>query len=166
METQKPMAGTWTLTAPDGRQWQAESPMRCVSVEQRGRVPADVALARVLAAASEPDFVDRHVALGERFCAKNVDELVDALAADAAKSERRAIMFGDLMHGQVLAMRAAVVDASLRGAETGMDWIVNTLEGPGHLPDVDAARELGGAQALFDAETAEHEAFRAAHPAP
>jgi hypothetical protein len=25
METPKPMQGTWTLTAPDGRQWQAGS---------------------------------------------------------------------------------------------------------------------------------------------
>jgi hypothetical protein len=88
------------------------------------------------------------------------------LRAEAETSERLTIMFGDLLHHQILAMRAAVVDASLRGAEIGMDWIVNTLEGPGHLPDVAAARELGGAQALFDAEMAVHEAFRAAHPAP
>lgn len=166
METQKPIAGTWTLTAPDGRQWQADSPMRCVSVEQRDRVPADVALARVLAAASEPDFADRHVKLGEQFGAKNVDELVDALFADAAKSERRAIMFGDLMHHQILAMRAAVVDAHLRGHEHGMAWVENTLCGPGHLPDIDAARAEGGAQCMFDREVAEQVAFRAAHPAP
>jgi len=83
-----------------------------------------------------------------------------------ASSERRAIMFGDVMHRQILAMRAAVVDGALRGPGSGMAWIENTLDGPGHLPDIGAARALGGAQAMFDKEMAEHEAFRAAHPAP
>ena len=86
--------------------------------------------------------------------------------ADAVKSERRAITFGDIVAQQVMAMRAAVVDGALQGPETGLGWIVNTLEGPGHLPNVDEARALGGAQAMFDKELAEHEAFRAAHPAP
>jgi hypothetical protein len=35
-----------------------------------------------------------------------------------------------------------------------------------NLPDLEEAKALGGAQALWDKETAEHEAFRAAHPAP
>ena len=65
METPKPMPGTWTLTAPDGRTWQADSPLRCVSVEQRERVPANVAMARVVAMANEPDFAERHVQLGK-----------------------------------------------------------------------------------------------------
>jgi hypothetical protein len=42
------MVGTWTLTAPDGRTWQADSPLRCTRLEQRERVPADVAFARIL----------------------------------------------------------------------------------------------------------------------
>lgn len=88
------------------------------------------------------------------------------LQAEAAKSERRAITFGDIVHQQVLAMRAAVVAGHLESPEAGMRWIENTLRGPGHLPDVDEAMELGGAQALFDKEVAEHEAFRADHPAP
>ena len=67
---------------------------------------------------------------------------------------------------QVIAMRAAVVAAKLEGMDVGMQWIANTLAGPGHLPDIDEARALGGAQALWDKETAEAEAFRAAHPAP
>ena len=83
-----------------------------------------------------------------------------------ASSERRAIMFGDLMHHQILAMRAAVVDGHLRSPEHGLQWIVNTLEGPGHLPNLDEARALGCAQSLFDKEVAEQEAFRTAHPAP
>jgi hypothetical protein len=83
-----------------------------------------------------------------------------------ASSERRAIMFGDMVHHQILAMRAAVADGHLKSPEHGLQWIVNTLEGPGHLPDLDEARALGGAQAMFDKEVAEQEAFRAAHAAP
>lgn len=86
--------------------------------------------------------------------------------AEALKSERRAIAFGDIVQSQVIAMRAAVVAAKLEGLDVGMQWIANTLCGPGHLPNLDEAKALGGAQALWDKETAEHEAFRAAHPAP
>lgn len=59
METPKPQAGTWTLTAPDGRTWEASSPLHCCGAEQRERVPAGVALARILEAATQtPDEVD------------------------------------------------------------------------------------------------------------
>lgn len=91
---------------------------------------------------------------------------IKRLRAEAAKSERRALTFGDIVQSQVIAMRAAVVAAKLEGLDVGMQWIANTLCGPGHLPDLDEARALGGAQALWDKETAEAEAFRAAHPAP
>lgn len=47
VRTPPPQVGTWTLTAPDGRTWQAESPLKCCSLEQRERVPASVALARI-----------------------------------------------------------------------------------------------------------------------
>ena len=53
--TPKPQGGMWTLTAPDGRTYQADSPLRCCGLEQRERVPADVAMARILRASSEPD---------------------------------------------------------------------------------------------------------------
>ena len=52
-ETPKPMQGTWTLTAPDGRTWHGESPLRCASAEQAERVPATVQLQRILAAVDE-----------------------------------------------------------------------------------------------------------------
>jgi len=91
---------------------------------------------------------------------------VERLHAEAMKSERRAVAFGDIVNSHILAMRAAVVAAKLEGLDVGMQWIANTLCGPGHLPDLDEVRALGGAQALWDKETAEHEAFRAAHPAP
>ncbi|MBX3653248.1 MAG: hypothetical protein KF686_03625 [Ramlibacter sp.] len=99
--------------------------------------------------------------------AANVDNApTTTQAAHDVLAERRAIMFGDIVHQQVIAMRAAVVAAQIQGPAEGMRWISNTLFGPGHLPDIEAARQLGGAQALFDKEMAEHEAFRASHPAP
>lgn len=91
---------------------------------------------------------------------------LELLRKESTKAERRAITFGDIVQSQVIAMRAAVVAAKLEGLDVGMQWIANTLCGPGHLPDLDEAKALGGAQALWNKETAEHEAFRAAHPAP
>ena len=87
-----------------------------------------------------------------------------ALTMSAITSERRAIEYGDLLHRHILVMRAAVVAWRTEGAEEGMTWIHNTLWGPGHVPN--AADLALGAQALFDKEFAEHEAFRAARPAP
>lgn len=37
--------------------------------------------------------------------------------AEAAKSERRAVAFGDIVNSQILAMRAAVVAAKLEGLD-------------------------------------------------
>lgn len=45
--TPKPMAGTWVLTAPDGRTWTGESPIACTQAEVLSRVPPEVALARI-----------------------------------------------------------------------------------------------------------------------
>lgn len=59
METPKPMQGPWTLKRPDGKCYVAESPLRCVILEQSERVPADLALARILEAATPtPDEAD------------------------------------------------------------------------------------------------------------
>lgn len=51
--TPGPMEGTWTLIAPDGRRWEAGSPLKCCSLELHERVPGDVALARILRGARE-----------------------------------------------------------------------------------------------------------------
>lgn len=47
--TPKPMAGEWTLTAPDGRTWKAASPIHCVQAESKDRIPPEIALARIRA---------------------------------------------------------------------------------------------------------------------
>lgn len=45
--TPRAMAGTWVLTAPDGRTWTGESPIACTQSEVISRVPPEVALARI-----------------------------------------------------------------------------------------------------------------------
>ena len=52
-DAMKPQAGEWTLIAPDGRSWNAESPLRVCGKEQRERIPAEVALKRIFAAIDE-----------------------------------------------------------------------------------------------------------------
>lgn len=98
---------------------------------------------------------------------------VPALHPDHIRAERRACMFGDVIENQTYAMQAAVIEQYAGGgAEKAMAWILNTLAGPGHMPDLDAAaalpaaKEAGPAQAWFDMKSAEHDAFRAAHPMP
>lgn len=83
---------------------------------------------------------------------------ISALKNEAAKSERRAQAFGEVLSNSIIAMQAATIDAQLISHTAGMVWIFNTLRGAGHLPDLDAAIAMGGAQAWFDAKTEEEEA--------
>lgn len=62
--------------------------------------------------------------------------------------ERAALGFGYLVEAQVIAMQAAWIEWKHgRGADEGMEWIENTLDGPGLIPDEDAGTD---AQAFFD----------------
>ena len=45
----EPQEGTWTLTAPDGRQWTGASGLLAAAAEQRERIPATVQLERIFA---------------------------------------------------------------------------------------------------------------------
>jgi hypothetical protein len=89
METPKPMIGTWTLTAPDGRIWQSDSPLRCCGAEQRERVPIAIGLARIFDAseleADESDEALLQTALDalEYHCAQTrpIDRTYLAIAA-------------------------------------------------------------------------------------
>lgn len=91
---------------------------------------------------------------------------IDTVLKALILSEWRAVMFGDIVSQQTSAMRAALVDAELRGPVFGLRWVANTLSGPGHLPDIEAAKAEGGAQTMFDRELKELKEFRSAHPAP
>lgn len=56
------MEGTWILTAPNGREYAAESPLRCCGMEQRERIPPLVAIARVYVCTFlESDDVDESI---------------------------------------------------------------------------------------------------------
>jgi len=89
-------------------------------------------------------------------------ELLVQTFRHALKAERRAIEFGHNVSSLCIAMQAACIDGRAREAANGMRWIENTLDGPGLLPNTEEAQLLGGAQAWFDAKTAENERHRAA----
>ncbi len=44
--------GIWTLTAPSGKYWQGSSPIKAIAAESRERIPAHIALDRILAYAA------------------------------------------------------------------------------------------------------------------
>lgn len=78
--TPPPQSGTWLLTAPDGRTWSADSPLRACAAEQRERVPAVIALDRIHAALAEPDeFKPEHLPLARFYNVQHLDDLVDAM---------------------------------------------------------------------------------------
>lgn len=54
METPKPMSGAWILKRPDGKCYAAESPIACLRFEQRDRVPAQLAVQRIMAELTYP----------------------------------------------------------------------------------------------------------------
>ena len=48
METPRPMKGSWALKRPDGKLYVADSPIACLRAEQAERVPAQVAVQRIM----------------------------------------------------------------------------------------------------------------------
>ena len=109
METAKPQEGTWTLIAPDGRTWRAESPLRCVGLEHRERVPPEISLKRIWTAFQhEADDVAAHVAaerkacgklchlVAEVFLARRIDALADGNTDAALIFARQAQTAADL----------------------------------------------------------------------
>ncbi|MBR7961204.1 hypothetical protein KDW41_12190 [Burkholderia vietnamiensis] len=55
------------------------------------------------------------------------------------KTTRLIKTLSDIIHDQTVAMQSAIIEWQHgKGAEAGLSWIVNTLAGPGHLPDFDA----------------------------
>ena len=45
--TPKPLEGNWLLIGPDGKGYSGSSPIDCIQVELKTRVPAIIALARI-----------------------------------------------------------------------------------------------------------------------
>lgn len=95
------------------------------------------------------------------------------LQAEFDKRLRVSISQGDVIANHVIAMQAAVLEQHYgEGSVEAMNWIKNTLAGPGFMPSIEEAETIpdpdaeGIAQAWFNAKMAEHEAFRAANPGP
>jgi hypothetical protein len=78
---------------------------------------------------------------------------------DAARNEVKSAeltrMMSNIIHDQTVAMQAALIEwRHGKGADAALQWIVNTLRGPGHLPDFDAEHGKN-AQFWFDSNCAE-----------
>jgi hypothetical protein len=93
------MTGTWRLTAPDGRYWEGMTPIAACRAEQAERVPADVALERVLA--QEP------AALPEEGTLSDLGEAAD-LVDKIGKAETKGDMLGFVL-GYRRSVRAALL---------------------------------------------------------
>ena len=78
----------------------------------------------------------------------------DKLKLEIARYTRLHESFNHIISNHCTAMQAAVIETEINGPEEGMNWIVNTLVGPGLYPDVEEAKAIGGAQAWFDRESA------------
>lgn len=76
---------------------------------------------------------------------------VEALKLDALKLQRSGQMAATCTHNNVVAMQAAWIEWQYgEGAEGAMEWIENTLVGPGLIPEPDEPH-YREAQAYFDA---------------
>ncbi|MET3232216.1 UNVERIFIED_ORG: hypothetical protein ABIC54_004421 [Burkholderia sp. 1263] len=74
---------------------------------------------------------------------------------EAVRARELSKELANIIHDQTVAMQSAIIEwRHGKGAEAGLSWIVNTLEGPGHLPDFDAPYGKH-AQFWFDANRAE-----------
>ena len=81
-------------------------------------------------------------------------------ADDFARLQRGLQSMSNVIDNHCIAMQAALIEANEGDQRAALRWIFNTLSGPGLLPDFDAAKAMGGAQAWFDAKTAESEKLR------
>ena len=132
------------------------------SIEALARAAADGADLREAAAA-------RVESARFRVCAERIAELQtaaerlqaerDALAAQLAALHRNYRYHVNTITNWAAAMQAACIEAD---AEEGMDWIRNTLIGPGLLPGPTDQT----AQEFFDKAMDDHDAWQVAHPIP
>ncbi|WP_225547271.1 hypothetical protein [Chromobacterium violaceum] len=77
-------------------------------------------------------------------------EAVDKLAADAEGSRQACEQAQWMLHDNITAMQAAWIEWKHgAGADSAMEWIENTLAGPGLIPDEDEPNSQN-AQAWHD----------------
>jgi hypothetical protein len=136
----------WVIAEPGGRSHIAHDKPMCDETE---RVLARLCTA--LAARTDDDAaqVSR---VGELECE------IAAMKATAEKKDAKSVelgrMLANIIHDQTVAMQSALIEWKFgKGADAGFGWVINTLSGPGHLPDFDA--EYGrNAQFWFDSNCA------------
>ncbi|MEX3933296.1 hypothetical protein AB4Y32_16085 [Paraburkholderia phymatum] len=76
---------------------------------------------------------------------------VRRLREENARHERSSLMLANIMHNNTVAMQAAWIEWQHgEGADGAMEWIENTLAGPGLIPEDDEPHATE-AQAYFDA---------------
>ncbi|MFY4709949.1 hypothetical protein [Burkholderia glumae] len=74
--------------------------------------------------------------------------------ANHDKTNRLIKSMSDIIHDQTVVMQSAIIEWQHgMGAEAGLVWIANTLDGPGHFPDFDAPHGKN-AQFWFNANQA------------
>jgi len=105
----------------------------------------------------EKTFVSREsvVAVTNAMIAAELRRATPSAQEEAVRAQELSKELANIIHDQAVAMQAAIIEWQHgKGAEAGLSWIVNTLEGPGHLPDFDAPYGKQ-AQFWFDANRAE-----------
>lgn len=84
---------------------------------------------------------------------------IERLTAERDSAEKCCSMLSRINNGIILAMQAAWIahQYGKEPADSVMEWIANSLEGPGLLPDPDDDGFTTDAQAWFDAQISEIE---------
>lgn len=65
--------GTWTLVAPYGRTWEANSPLAACGKEQRERIPPSVALERIFRELRDETAPRAHIESDDCWCSPTLD---------------------------------------------------------------------------------------------
>jgi hypothetical protein len=83
------------------------------------------------------------------------DKVIENLRAQLDQANSGIQMMGRIMHNNTVAMQAAWIEwVHGDGAESAMQWIENTLDGPDLIPDEDEPHSRDS-QAYFDANKTE-----------
>ena len=113
----KPQEGTWTLTAPDGQQWQADHPLKALRKESNARIPAAVQLARIAQIAAEesaPHPEESQDARRYRWLRNNsAGQMEHPIAVTQEKTERGMVYVGPLTSD----LLDAAIDAAIAAKE-------------------------------------------------
>lgn len=120
-ETPMPMAGVWTLIAPDGRTWKAPSPILACQEEQRERIPPCVALQRIHDAMNEESQLERELAQARAECEnlrQEMREYEHHVMTGRNEQHDRLVAETERLRAELEAVRSLLDDA----ADDIQDW--------------------------------------------